>query len=127
MASGNGVLRRSMAKAAMNYPAASSGVSCLTTKCLRRKRRGIRPGRDSTAEPCSFWLIGPSAINVLPLKAQVKHRVTGSPTPHYPLEFEIAFCVRGVISPVLSNVLLNEVDRMLEKAVNTTRRGKSTN
>jgi RNA-directed DNA polymerase len=33
----------------------------------------------------------------------------------------------GVISPVLSNLYLNEVDRMLEKAVETTRRGKSTN
>jgi RNA-directed DNA polymerase len=33
----------------------------------------------------------------------------------------------GVISPVLSNLYLNEVDRMLEKAVATTRRGKSTN
>ena len=33
----------------------------------------------------------------------------------------------GVISPLLSNLYLNEVDRMLEKAVNTTRRGKSTN
>src|SRR6266478_4326390 len=32
----------------------------------------------------------------------------------------------GVISPLLSNVYLNEVDRMLEKAVDTTRRGKST-
>ena len=32
----------------------------------------------------------------------------------------------GVISPVLSNLYLNEVDRMLEKAVETTRRGKST-
>ena len=33
----------------------------------------------------------------------------------------------GVISPLLSNLYLNEVDRMLEKAVNTTRRGnKST-
>jgi RNA-directed DNA polymerase len=31
-----------------------------------------------------------------------------------------------VISPVLSNLYLNEVDRMLEKAVETTRRGKST-
>src|ERR1035438_1916139 len=29
----------------------------------------------------------------------------------------------GVISPVLSNVYLNEVDRMLEKAIATTRRG----
>ena len=33
----------------------------------------------------------------------------------------------GVISPLLSNLYLNEVDRMLEKAVHTTRRGKSTN
>jgi RNA-directed DNA polymerase len=32
----------------------------------------------------------------------------------------------GVISPMLSNLYLNEVDRMLEKAVQTTRRGKST-
>jgi len=33
----------------------------------------------------------------------------------------------GVISPLLSNLYLNDVDRMLEKAVDTTRRGKSTN
>src|ERR1035441_7537473 len=33
----------------------------------------------------------------------------------------------GVISPMLSNLYLNEVDRMLEKAVDTTRRGKGTN
>src|SRR3979411_1259904 len=32
----------------------------------------------------------------------------------------------GVISPLLSNLYLNEVDRMLEKAVDTRRRGKST-
>ena len=32
----------------------------------------------------------------------------------------------GVISPLLSNLYLNEVDRMLEKAVDTTRSGKST-
>ena len=30
----------------------------------------------------------------------------------------------GVISPLLSNLYLNEVDRMLEKAIATTRRGK---
>jgi RNA-directed DNA polymerase len=33
----------------------------------------------------------------------------------------------GVISPLLSNVYLNEVDRMLEKAITTTRRGGNTN
>ena len=32
----------------------------------------------------------------------------------------------GVISPLLSNLYLNEVDRMLEKAMETTRRGKYT-
>jgi RNA-directed DNA polymerase len=32
----------------------------------------------------------------------------------------------GVISPLLSNLYLNEVDRMLEKAVDTTRRAKFT-
>jgi RNA-directed DNA polymerase len=32
----------------------------------------------------------------------------------------------GVISPLLSNLYLTEVDRMLEKAVSTTRRGKFT-
>src|ERR1700738_3900138 len=33
----------------------------------------------------------------------------------------------GGISPLLSNLYLTEVDRMLEKAAHTTRRGKSTN
>jgi RNA-directed DNA polymerase len=32
----------------------------------------------------------------------------------------------GVISPVLSNVYLNEVDKMLERAIATTRRGQDT-
>jgi RNA-directed DNA polymerase len=47
--------------------------------------------------------------------------------PDLPLKLEVIDCVRGVISPLLSNLYLNEVDRMLEKAVHTTRRGKSTN
>ena len=32
----------------------------------------------------------------------------------------------GVISPLLSNVYLNEVDRMLERAKETTREGQYT-
>src|SRR6516162_2169129 len=35
---------------------------------------------------------------------------------------KITFCVSGVISPILANIYLNEVDRMLEKAIQTTRR-----
>jgi hypothetical protein len=30
-------------------------------------------------------------------------------------------CVRGVISPLISNVYLSEIDKMLEKAIETTR------
>src|SRR5208283_5338334 len=30
-------------------------------------------------------------------------------------EFEITFCVRGVISPLLSNLVLDELDRELER------------
>jgi RNA-directed DNA polymerase len=71
-------------------------------------------------------LIVPFAINVLPLKTKVKQWDTTSPTPHYPLEFEITFCVRGVISPLLSNIYLTEMDQMLERAKETTRNGKYT-
>ncbi len=38
----------------------------------------------------------------------------------------ITFCVRGVISPMLSNLYLTEVDRMLERAKAVTRSGKYT-
>jgi hypothetical protein len=69
----------------------------------------------STAEPCPIWSRGTFAINVLPLKAKIKHGVTTSPTSHDPLEFEITFCVRGVLSPLLANVLLDEVDKELER------------
>ena len=31
------------------------------------------------------------------------------PTRHYPLEFEITFCVRGVLSPLLANIYLHYV------------------
>ena len=41
-----------------------------------------------------------------------------TPTPE---TGDIAFCVRGVISPLLSNIYLNGVDRMLEKARAVTR------
>jgi RNA-directed DNA polymerase len=43
-----------------------------------------------------------------------------------PVKLEVIFCVRGVISPLLSNLYLTEVDRMLERAIATTRYGKYT-
>src|SRR5213594_5087289 len=38
----------------------------------------------------------------------------------------VTFCVHGVISPLLSNLYLTEVDRMLERAKETTRYGRYT-
>ena len=45
--------------------------------------------------------------------------------PEHPVA-EIAFCVQGVTSPLLSNLYLSEVDRMLERAREVTRNGKYT-
>src|SRR5215470_4458187 len=39
---------------------------------------------------------------------------------------QVTFCVRGVVSPLLSNIYLNEVDRMLERVKEATRHGKYT-
>jgi hypothetical protein len=36
-------------------------------------------------------------------KAKREQKVPRPPTPQYPLKFEITPCVRGVISPLLSN------------------------
>jgi hypothetical protein len=48
------------------------------------------------------------------------------PTTDFALKLEVIFCVQGVISPLLSNLYLNEVDRMLERAKEVTRYGKYT-
>lgn len=37
---------------------------------------------------------------------------------------KVTNCVRGVFSPLLSNIYLNEIDKMLEKAKEATREGK---
>src|SRR5229473_1026229 len=50
------------------------------------------------------------------------------PTMQTPLQPgpKVIFCVQGAISPLLSNLYLTEVDRMLEQAKETTRYGKYT-
>ena len=44
--------------------------------------------------------------------------------PKVGLNSEVTFCVRGVSSPLLSNLYLNEVDKMLERAKDVTRQGR---
>ena len=65
--------------------------------------------RRSAAEPFSPWSNASSAINVLPLKTEIKHRVPGSPSRNGSFKLEITFCVRGVVSPLIANVYLHYV------------------
>jgi hypothetical protein len=69
----------------------------------------------SAAEPFPLWSNVSSAINVLLLKTKIKQRVPGSPSRNCPFKLEITFCVRGVLSPLLSNLVLDELDRELER------------
>jgi RNA-directed DNA polymerase len=57
---------------------------------------------------------------------QVKHTLAPLPTADFAFKLEVIFCVQCVISPLLSNIYLNEVDRMLERAKEATRYGKYT-
>jgi RNA-directed DNA polymerase len=75
---------------------------------------GVR-GQRSTSEPSPFGWSATYAINILPLKAQIKRRVSCSPPLYRPFKLKVCFCVRGVLSPLLANVLLDEVDQALTK------------
>src|SRR6267154_3528849 len=74
----------------------------------RATQYGARAGRErcSTAEPCLLSSNEPSVINILPLKTQVKHWRTRPPACDHPFKLEVTFCVRGVISPLLSNLYM---------------------
>src|SRR5438874_1246458 len=96
---------------------------------LREARFDAATGheRHSAGEPSASWLNGSFDITVLPFTTKIKQCVPFSPPHHCSFKLEIAFCVRGVISPLLSNLYLNEVDKMLERAREVTRNGKYTN
>src|SRR5579864_5163785 len=88
--------------------------------------------RRSAAELLPLWWNASSAINVssdinvLPLKTQINQRVPASPSRHYLFKLEITFCVRGVVSPVLSNLYLHFVlDLWFEKKIKPQCRGEA--
>jgi RNA-directed DNA polymerase len=68
---------------------------------------GAAQEQHSAAEPFPLWSSEPYVINILLLKAKVKHRVLCSPARHYLFYLEVTFCVRGVISPLLANLFLH--------------------
>src|SRR5215831_15198286 len=97
-------------------PDAAINRTRVTTAALHRKAPFDAEAdheRRSGVEPCPLWSSAPSAINVssainvLPLKAQHKQRVPGSPSRNYSFKLEITFCVRGVMSPILANLFMH--------------------
>jgi RNA-directed DNA polymerase len=78
---------------------------------------GFAVGQEprSAAEPSLFWSSAPPVINILRLKAKIKDRVLCSPTRDYAFELKITFCVRGVVSPLLSNILLTPFDQEMRR------------
>src|SRR3954471_20722541 len=77
--------------------------------------------RHSCGELYAPWLSAPFAINILRFTTEVKQCIPFSPPCDCSYELKITFCVRGVISPLISNVYLNEIDKMLERAKEVTR------
>ena len=51
---------------------------------------------------------------ILPFEAQIKH-TTRTIERNHAIKAEVTFCVRGVLSPLLSNLVLDELDRELER------------
>ena len=62
---------------------------------------------------------------VLPFASQINNGSI-APAGDDAFKAEVIFCVQGAISPLLSNLYLNEVDKMLERAREVTRNGKYT-
>src|SRR3954471_8049599 len=82
--------------------------------------------RHSCGELSAPWLSAPFAIDILLFTTEAKQCIPFSPPCDCSYALKITFCVRRVISPLLSNLYLTEVDRMLEKAIATARYGKYT-
>ena len=53
-------------------------------------------------------------INIVLLTAQIKHGPR-PPSHDDTFELKVTFCVRGVVSPLLSNLVLDDLDRELER------------
>jgi RNA-directed DNA polymerase len=66
----------------------------------------VRPSEHRSTVPC--------AIYILPFTSQVNHR-SATPAPNLTLKSKVTFCVQGVLSPLLANLLLDEVDKELER------------
>src|SRR5207302_10253665 len=90
----------------------------VTTDALLREARfdaATVHERHSAGEPSPSWSNGSCDITVLLFTTKIKQCVRFSPPHNCSFKLEIAFCVRGVLSPVVSNIVLNELDQELER------------
>ena len=67
----------------------------------------------STGAPCPPSSLAPRDINIVLLTAQIKHCLR-PPSQDYAFKLKVTFCVRGVTSPWLSNLVLDQLDKALE-------------
>jgi Group II intron, maturase-specific domain/Reverse transcriptase (RNA-dependent DNA polymerase) len=63
--------------------------------------------------PCAPSSLEPRDINILLFTTQIKHRLL-TPSRNQSLKLKVTFCVRGVLSPLLSNIVLHALDCELE-------------
>src|SRR5207244_7912835 len=83
-----------------------------TTDALLREARfdaATVHERHSAGEPSPSWSNGSCDITVLLFTTNIKQCVRFSPPHNCSFKLEIAFCVRGVASPLLANVYLHYV------------------
>ena len=77
-----------------------------------RRPRSAGPTGDtphSTGAPCPLSSLAPRDINIVLLTAQIKD-CPRPPSHDDAFELKVTFCVRGVISPLLSNIYLHVLD-----------------
>src|SRR5260370_6140442 len=77
------------------------------------------PARATPAPPAPARVAAPGSIArcdiiVFPFATQIKHK-SRTPIHDGPLKAEVTFCVQGVLSPLLSNLMLDGLDNELER------------
>src|ERR1700752_4951854 len=107
--------------------ALTSRTRVTTDALLREARFDAATGheRRSAGEPSPSWLNGSCDITVLLFTTKIKQCVPFSPPHNCSFKLEIAFCVRGVISPALANYALDGLERLLKDKYPTGRALKS--
>ncbi|HLZ03774.1 MAG TPA: group II intron maturase-specific domain-containing protein [Bradyrhizobium sp.] len=80
--------------------------------CRSRPRASAAP--LSVVRPFALASNESSDTCVLPFASQINHALS-TPAHNRPFEAEVIFCVQGAVSPLLSNLMLDVLDKELEK------------